>query len=593
MLFVDKCFVNYTPNDIIDLIEWELKHGCFKMINGFYFRPQQKKIIADILYNILNKTKESIVLDAPTGSGKSLIAMFCSKVLSRLGLTGYIVTSNTELQRQYMKDVEKYKLGWQDVMGVDNYTCSVNDSKFSLGECRMRGLSYEQAEKLHCFENCGYLQSRKKAKESPVAIMNYSYYLIQMNFVMKEALEEGKQAPFEMRDFVFFDEAHKIEDIVQSHFAPRIDYNFYEKIESVNEEIDRLFKDEYDLEDWRHVKGLIIRMHQIEDKEELYQLLEQFETLLSKYVNIGRKIASKTDKKFNKNIQIPSEWKKMFFLFDLFKDMLCKVEDYTDMLLEMDISNLLKNPQPTHMLFNLLSDQQMLTEHLHKKSKAKVFMSATLGSVKHYTKNCSILDFKELKVNPTFNYEESPIFVFNLPKLTYQEKIENYKIVAETLDKILEKLHPNDRGIVHTTSYEFVDKILNHSKHKKRFFNYLGSKQKKESLENFYNSDNGVLIGPSLLEGLDLKDDKSRFQIFFKMPYANITDKFVAAKTEKDRSWYNWKSSIAILQGIGRSIRSDEDWAKTYMLDGSFKQFIKNNYGYFPKEFLNRIVYVN
>lgn len=592
MSFLSKCFVQYSKKDIVDIIDQELKYGTFNSASGFKFRPGQKRTIAKILYNILNNVKKSNILNAPTGSGKSCIALFCSKILSDHGLTGYIVTSNTDLQRQYMRDVEKYNLNWQDVMGVDHYDCIVNEAKFSLGECRMRGLSYEQAEKLHCFKECGYLQARKKAMESPVAIMNYSYWLIHQNFVLKEALEEGRQAPFGPRDFVFFDEAHKIEDIVQTHFAPRIDYDFYEKIERINEEIERNFPQEHDLTDWKDVKGLTFKMHAKEDKEELFLLLKELERLLSKYVNIGRNIASKTDKKFNKNIQIPKEWKKMFFYFDLFKDMLCKVEDYTDMVLELGLNNMLKNPQQSHVTFNILNDEKMLLNHLHNKANHKVFMSATFGPVKLYAKNANIKDYEALDIENNFDYTESPIFVFDLPKLTYQHKLENYQEVAKTLDKILEKLHPEEKGIIHTTSYDFVDKIVNHSKNKNRFFNYFGSKQKKESIESFLNSKNGILIGPSILEGLDLKNEDSRFQIFFKMPYANITDKFVKAKTDIDRNWYNWKSCVAILQGIGRSIRSEDDWAKTYLLDGSFKSFIENNRSYFPKEFLNRIKYV-
>ena len=584
--------MEYTPERILSLVDAELVEGPFAASRGFSFRPGQRKTIADILYHILNNLKEAYVLDAPTGSGKSIISLFCSWVLTKQGKTGYIVTADTELQRQYMRDVNKYKLPWQDVMGVDNYDCHVNENKFSLGECRLRGLSYEEAEKMPCFNMCGYLQARKKSMRSSVAILNYSYWLIQMNFVMKESLEDGREPPFKQRDFVFFDEAHKIDDIVQSHFAPRINYEFHEKIEIVNDFVDKNFPNCYELVDWRIAKSIVLKMYQIEDADELFDLLEQFERLLGTYVNIGRDIAKKTDKKFNRNIQVPKEWRKVFFNFDLFKDMLCKVEDYTDMVLDLGMNSMLKNPQFDHLLFNILSDKLMLLKHLHKKAGHKVFMSATLGSINGYAKNNMLPDFKAQKMESVFDYSESPIFVFDLPKLTYQLKLDNYKTITDVLDKILDKLHPDERGIIHTTSYEFVDKILSHSKHKDRFHNYIGSKQKKEMLQQYLMSKNGVLIGPSLLEGLDLKDDTSRFQIFFKMPYANISDLFVKKKAEADNGWYRWKSAIAILQGVGRSVRSDKDWAKTYMLDGSFKDFITNNVGFFPEEFLKRIVYV-
>jgi len=584
--------MEYTPERILSLINDELIKGPFASSKGFSFRPGQRKTIADILYNILNNIKEAYVLDAPTGSGKSIVSLFCSWILSKQGLKGYIVTADTELQRQYMRDVIKYELPWQDVMGVDHYDCHVNDSKFSVGECRLRGLSYEQSEKLPCYPKCGYLQARKKSMRSDVAILNYSYWLIQMNFVMKEALEDGREPPFNQRDFVFFDEAHKIDDIVQSHFAPRINFEFHEKIELVNDFLDKNYPNQYELTDHRICKSIILKMYQTDDPNELFELLEQFERLLGSYVTIGRDIAKKTDKKFNRNIQVPKEWKRIFFFFDLFKDMLCKVEDYTDMVIDLGMNSMLKNPQFDHLLFNILSDKLMLLKHLHKKANNKVFMSATLGSINSYAKNNMLPDYKSHKMSTNFDFKNSPIFVFDLPKLTYQFKLDNYKQLTDSLDKILDKLHPNERGIIHTTSYEFVDKILSYSKNKHRCFNYIGSKQKKEVLQQYLSSENGVLIGPSLLEGLDLKDDTSRFQIFFKMPFANISDLFVKKKAELDNGWYRWKSAIAILQGVGRSVRNEEDWAKTYMLDGSFQDFIKNNVGFFPEEFLKRIVFV-
>lgn len=584
--------MNYTPERILSLIDQELETGQFARSEGFSFRPGQHKTIAGILYNILNNLKEAYVLDATTGSGKSILALFCSQILTKEGLKGYIVTADTELQRQYMRDIEKYKLPWNDVMGVDHYDCHINESKFSIGECRLRGLSYEESEKLTCYQTCGYLQARKKSMKADVAILNYSYWLIQMNFVMKEALEDGREPPFKQRDFIFFDEAHKIDDIVQSHFAPRISYEFHEKIETVNDFLDKNYPNEYELIDFRICKSIILKIYQTEKNEDLFDLLEQFERLLANYVSIGRSIAKKTDKKFNRNIQIPKEWKRIFAFFDLFKDMLCKIEDYTDMVLDLGLNSMLKNPQNDHILFNILSDKLMLLKHLHQKAGNKVFMSATLGSINSYAKNNMLPEYKAHKMLTNFDFSKSPIFVFDLPKLTYQNKLDNYQKITEALDKILDKLHPNDKGIIHTTSYEFVDKILSYSKNKDRFFNYIGSKQKKEVLQQYLSSDKGVLIGPSLLEGLDLKDDTSRFQIFFKMPYANISDLFVKKKAELDNGWYRWKSAIAILQGVGRSVRSEDDWAKTYMLDGSFKEFINNNIGFFPEDFLKRITIV-
>jgi Rad3-related DNA helicase len=102
-------------------------------------------------------------------------------------------------------------------------------------------------------------------------------------------------------------------------------------------------------------------------------------------------------------------------------------------------------------------------------------------------------------------------------------------------------------------------------------------------------SKNKVLIGPSLVEGLDLKDDWSRFAIFAKVPYLGLSDKFVATKLKIDPEWYRQQAIISILQGVGRSVRSETDYAITYFLDASLSDLIHNNRKSFPDEFLKRI----
>jgi hypothetical protein len=56
--------------------------------------------------------------------------------------------------------------------------------------------------------------------------------------------------------------------------------------------------------------------------------------------------------------------------------------------------------------------------------------------------------------------------------------------------------------------------------------------------------------------------------------------------------WYDWKTGIAIQQGAGRSIRSKDDWAVTYILDACFRSLI-NKTGFFPPSFEERLKTIN
>lgn len=185
----------------------------------FQFRKGQLEII-NYLYSEYEKNpKGSVLLELPTGAGKSLIGFCFSLLMNYYNKDGYIIPSDLSLQKQYENDLIRYRLLWGSIKGVDNYECSVNGLKFSLGDCQIRRLSYEKCKELPCYTSCGYFSARDKAKTSSTSILNYSFWLLQMNYV-KEKM--GAMAPFLNRDFTIFDEAHKIEDIVQNHFAPFI-----------------------------------------------------------------------------------------------------------------------------------------------------------------------------------------------------------------------------------------------------------------------------------------------------------------------------------------------------------------------------------
>ena len=117
------------------------------------FRPQQKEAIIDIIEAYDADPNGIFLLDAPTGSGKSVIAMLVSDFLVSRGSRGYILASDLALHAQYVHDFKKMQLwNWGNIKGVDNYKCVINDERFSIGECKNKGTSYEEAESLSCFK---------------------------------------------------------------------------------------------------------------------------------------------------------------------------------------------------------------------------------------------------------------------------------------------------------------------------------------------------------------------------------------------------------------------------------------------------------
>lgn len=61
------------------------------------------------------------------------------------------------------------------------------------------------------------------------------------------------------------------------------------------------------------------------------------------------------------------------------------------------------------------------------------------------------------------------------------------------------------------------------------------------------------------------------------MPYPNKGDKWIDAKMQIYPGWYNWQTKLRLVQAYGRSVRSKDDWAKTYVIDSSSRDFVRKN----------------
>jgi ATP-dependent DNA helicase DinG len=553
------------------------------------FRPQQKEAIIDIISAYEEDHNGIYLLDAPTGSGKSVIAMLFADFLAFKGNRGYILASDLSLHEQYVKDFKKLQVwNWGNIKGVDNYRCVVNDEKFSVGECKSKGTSYEKAESLPCFKQCGYLTSRKKAIKSPVSLLTYPYALIQRNYVEQNQQGNSKGSPFPQRDFVVCDEAHKLLDIVQSHFSPIVSHEIVKKTESLIESTGDIGQKIPQVDTERLAK-VIDMIYEQEDHGNLLKLLKEVTRLLSIAVQATSSLRENASIEFLEG-SIPSEWLAVFGMADWCKDVHCKLEDYCKIIEQVGLEKLVKNPGEKSITFNCIDEYYLLQKHFFTKFGFKLLMTATMGSPSDFMRNHGIKKAKYFKIESHFNWEKSPIIFYPGKKMSTRFLQENLQWAIDSVTRIVRE-NSEHSGIIHSGSYELNTKIWTGLPKdvKKRIVLYKGSEEKEIALKIMKKKKAMVLMGPSILEGLNMVDDQSRFQIFLKVPYPHLGDKYVAAKLEYSQQWYNWKTSIAVLQGVGRSIRTPEDWAVTHLLDGCFADLMKSAGDQFPPDFKSRL----
>jgi len=137
------------------------------------------------------------------------------------------------------------------------------------------------------------------------------------------------------------------------------------------------------------------------------------------------------------------------------------------------------------------------------------------------------------------------------------------------------------RGIVHSVSYKNANYVLENSRHKGRM-KIPTSDEMRKIKEVLSTADDMILVSPAMIEGVDLEGDLSRFQIFIKIPYLFLGDIWIRKRMEYSRKWYEKETINHLVQGSGRSVRSEDDYAMTFILDGNFRRLYKTNKELFP-----------
>ena len=244
---------------------------------------------------------------------------------------------------------------------------------------------------------------------------------------------------------------------------------------------------------------------------------------------------------------------------------------------------------------------------LFEKCSKTLIMSATILNHKTFCRSVGLIPPEEkgqkddnnnkvkfIQVQSDFPIEKRPIYPLNIAYLNFNNlQLQEVKSsIAKTIDNLM-SLHKNDKGIIHTTSYDqlnFIKENLSTTNARRLIVTDPEVQRDEIIKQHTYNPIKPtVLISPSLHTGLDLKDELSRFQIITKVPYPNKSDRWTNAKRELDEEWYYWQTALKLIQGYGRSVRSKDDWAKTYILDSAFSYFVRKNRSLLPDWFIQAI----
>ena len=522
-------------------------------------RPLQEKLIEEIQEKIDSGAK-IILLSAPTGIGKSLIA---ASVAGYFG-SSFVVTASKHLQDQYTKDMPWFKpnkgkpnfacfkmmrkhgidLTEIDFAVQNKWTCDMGScfDKKTKKDCEYKPKLSEISEGKVKENDCLYYLQKYQSLVSPHSIWNYASYFQMMKY------QKEKYAEHLNKKVAVFDEAHRIEDqIIQF-----VGFEINEK----NIKECKIDVENYNLQDIDEVMKLSDGL-----SESYARQISELEDSSAFAQNPDYEVVQTLENKYKKYAEARSEIysnKENFILNKPYFDEGGKFRSLS--VKPLDISKYV----------SAIFDQPI-----------QIFMSATIDKESFCENtgfNPEMVEIVDTQVSP-FPIENRKVEFTDVKKLSYSSSQNDKLLVIKKIDEIMTK-YSDKKGLVLTSSKSGCFEILENlsEKNKKRIrichsFNADGKTQ-DQVVQEHAKSENGVLLSSSLWEGVDLKDDLSRFQIIAKAPYPMLSETRTKIKMQKFPLWYKAQTIMKLLQGFGRSIRDKNDWADTYVLDSAAHELL-------------------
>ncbi len=546
MTFLDNFPLQYTPRDT------------------------QKDVITQI-ESAISSGYKNILLCVPTGVGKSHIGVTVAKSLG----TSFVITAQKILQDQYTDDFAfiysmKGKSNFPCINLYDtsqiSYDMARNDPQLlcNMGQCsweenvggKKKTIYCKHKPKLESFtkhnmrteqekiaepdeQKCYYYNQKFQALLSTHALFNYASYF--QTRLYPQGIEELLN-----RDCIIADEAHEIEDQIIGY----IGYDIRPKT----------------LEDVR------MNLHDyITNTTD--GVLELLDILGDEYTREIRRLQNAEDKRYQ-------TYKKRR---DKIDDIKYEIKDNPDNFVIQENKDV--SGDITSISIKPISIGKYTKQFFDRPTQ--IFMSATINKMM-FCRTMSIPEeqcaYIEVEQSP-FPVGHRTIQFHNIRKLNYHSTEDDYNTVYEKAKEIL-KFYDKEKGLILTTTKKHCSDIAE-KLGCRIVIAHEGVQGKREKILELHKNTKkpDVLVSPSFWYGVDLKDDLSRFQIILKAPYPSMADKRTKVKSERDPLWYQNKALEKLLQGFGRSIRSENDYAETHVLDESCYTLLSKMRRFVPKAY--------
>lgn len=596
-----------------------------------------------VLRDFFINNKRFVAVEAPTGSGKSVIGYVMSvsfrycmeKICGIRGATSFLLTSSKMLQQQIQGDFKSFGFEPEDfamLKGCANYPClykyfmtlqekkskesllgaaansfhnsseKIDPRKYAVPytDRHCAPMTSESREKLPCYETCHYINARRAASGSYCANLNYAYFLTVLN--------ADNNPYFGKRHLTIADEGHLIPDIVSNMFMYEISRYPLARLEKIMKGIRDCYPNFDEVEAYQNKKL----------NDEYIEKFKDYEQQISFYSSLFVRSTPPDFKHIIEYVQFISDVK--FFLcaredktedfkkrtLGLFAEV-SKEEDEERVPYNVhNMKELAERPEDiyiavdtslkyTKFIVRDLSEIELCRKHFLKHTEFCLLLSATLGNTNEYGKLLGIPDedYSAYRIGSTFDFSKSPIVYTNSGYLTYKEYEKNIDKVLYDCLYICAKYHPNHKGIIHTSTFANADRLydaliaLNMNGRNpfgealqiSRFRFYKTASQKDACIKEMKSSKDPLVVVGPSL--YEGLDLKHDDGRFNILLKVPYPgiDDYVRKKMERVNFWYERVTVEKIVQAIGRTNRAVDDWSVTYLLDSQFKKLFTKMYG--------------
>ncbi|MGC9133399.1 MAG: helicase C-terminal domain-containing protein [Nanopusillaceae archaeon] len=592
------------------------------MIENYYPILKNRSFQIDVVEKILtyiNQGKKFILLDSPTGSGKTIIALTISDYLSKYDFITHIAVRTTEEIKRYLEDSEKIKTILK-VFPNKKKTCplfynsNLSGEEIVCADCIYRKSLYEpeilyrRLKKLkYDFIKLAKIENKKMKENKEVKCIYQSFkkidskiYISTYPYVFNQYLNEILALDGEP-DFLIMDESHNLLTTLINPIS--ISFRKYlEKSFGKRKEENLLFQDSIrELEILKNALGIpegdykYLREELIKFSDDLLSFIEN--VIAKKFNTRDIMLIKERMEKTSKEIYIDKE--KLKEVFNSYEKLLDNLSFYWETYKRYLSKNRLELPKKRwninkilklyyslsdsniFWIFNLFKLEGYITkfEEIIKafdNYKSVILMSGSNFTKEDFIKLYKIKNVEYIKVDIKYGkkdyeviYNFSSRYSLRKDERNIENLIGDIKFIANNLEKYQLFMFP---------SYSFMKEIYEKLDIKEKIFLDDGEK----SLNKILETDKDIIFTYArsrFIEGIQLiRDNRSLLKVIVIVgkpypppPNASILINKLIKDNDLDyKEFAEILKDINIKQVIGRAIRFPDDQVKIFFIDDRF-----------------------